>query len=102
MKTVTGLEVTPIAELVDRLGVLRATIAPLMTELEDVEGKLKAAGKGTYAGILYNATVSEYDRDIIQWKAIAYKVGFTHQLKAAHTGSVPVTAIRVTGRKIGS
>ena len=100
MKTVTQVEVQPIAELVDRLGTLRAAIAPLQTEHDDVEAKLKAAGPGEYAGIVFDAKVYSYAREVVQWKAIAYKVGFSHQLKAAHTGSVPVTALTLTARKV--
>lgn len=102
MKTVTTVEVQPIAELVDQLGTLRATIAPLQTQAEDIESKLKAAGDGEYAGVLFNAKVYSYPREIVGWKAIAYKVGFSHQLKAAHTGSVPVTAMTLTARKVSS
>lgn len=101
MKGNKKVEVQPVAELVDRLGYLRATIAPLEAEADDIEGKLKAAGAGKYAGIVFDALIYNYDREVVQWKAIAYKVGFSPQLKSAHTGHVPVTAITLTARKTG-
>lgn len=99
MKGTKQVETQPVAELVDRLGALRAQIATLETEADDIESKIKAAGRGTYAGVLFDATVYTYDREIVGWKAIAYKVGFSRQLKAAHTGFTPVTALTLSARR---
>ena len=99
-KATSKVETQPVAALVDQLGGLRSQIADLEKTADDIESKLKAAGKGTYSGVLYDATVFAYKREIVGWKAIAYKVGFSPQLKSAHTGYTPVTGLVLTARKM--
>lgn len=83
---------------VDRLGVIKAQIA----ELEKVEAalvaKVKAAGLGRLEGDLYETNTYAQERTSVNWQAIAEKVGYSPQLKAAHTKTAGVVVTKVQAR----
>lgn len=82
---------------VDRLGVIKAAKAEIEKEEELLKAKLKANG-GRMEGDLFEANVVEQTRETVDYKAIAEKVGYSHQLKAAHTYVTPIVMVKVTAK----
>lgn len=87
-------------EKVDRLGVIKSQIAELEIEEKKLADELKALGVGVYAGQFYDANVFSQLREVVDWKAIAEKVGYSTQLKTAHTRQNEVVVCKV-GARIG-
>jgi hypothetical protein len=93
-------EFTP-AQIVDRLGHLKAELA----ELENLEKSLKAdlilTGQPEISGELFRATVSHcVGRELINWRALAEHLGATEALihEFTETG-MPYSVVRVGARK---
>jgi hypothetical protein len=72
---------------IDELGSLNAQIAALTLRADEIKKGLYALDKGTYQGLVYEALVSHPETERVDWKAIAEKVGYSSQLKTAHTST---------------
>lgn len=81
---------------VDRLAELRAQINELKRLEETLVGEIKNAGIGKYAGQQHVATVFAVDRETVDWKAIAERVGYSRQLLAAHTTKATIVQLRLS------
>lgn len=82
---------------VDRLGMVKAMKAEIEKEEKLLAEKIKATG-ARQEGALFEANPVESTREAVDWKAIAEKVGYSSQLKTAHTGYTTVVALRVTAK----
>jgi hypothetical protein len=78
---------TEAGHLADALGFLKAKVAALTEEEAKMKSELHnlLGGKGECEGALFRATASTFDKHTTDWKAIAEAVGFSPQMKAAHT-----------------
>jgi len=87
---------------VDELGALRAVIADLQTQADQIRTQLEDAGLATIEGQHYSASItSTKGRTITDWASIAQKFKPSRQLVAAHTTTgKPSTRLNVTARKI--
>jgi hypothetical protein len=82
--------------VVDRLGYLKAQIAELKREENDLKAELIEEGPGAYEGDDYRATVSVTERETLDMKAVREKL--TAQFIRAHTNVTEVTTVRVVAR----
>jgi hypothetical protein len=87
--------------MVDDLARLRAEIKSLQAKEEELTCKLRECGEGRIEGAIAIATIVRYDQTSTDWKAIAERVGYSAQLKAAHTKVQPRVSVR-TAAKLGS
>ena len=72
-----------VQDLVDKIGIIKATVAPQLEALKQLEAKLKAEGAGAYEGALFRATVSEFETSRLDMDAVRDKL--SAQFIAAHT-----------------
>jgi len=86
---------------VDRLAVIKATIAELKTEENNLKQSLIDSGAAIVDGTLHRAAVSYCDgRTSIDWQSIAAKFNPSRQLITAHTSTGdPFYSVRVSARK---
>lgn len=89
--------------IVDRLGIINATIADLKKESATLRADLEAAGLKSIEGTLYRASISECaGKTATDWQTIAMRFKPSPQLIRRHTttgeGSVRLT---ITARKGG-
>lgn len=92
------------AALVDRLGVLKAEIAALEDILKPLGAQLKETGPGVYSGTLYDATVSQIDRETLAMDAVRAYFNRTPAGKRwlkAHTTTSSYLDLRVKARVQG-
>lgn len=89
-------------DLADRLGELKAAIADLKNSEEHLKELLKACGPGAYEGARYRATVSEQDRLVVDWRAVAERLNPSRQLLAAHSEEQHLVRVEVRARKSDS
>ena len=83
---------------IDQLGEIKAQIAELEAIEKTLRDGIAARGPGAYEADLFRATVSVSEREKIDWKAIAEKLGPSRQLVAANTSSIEVVMVRVAAR----
>lgn len=87
---------------IDRLGMLLAQIADLEAKATEIKDALKDAGsdgKGPkFTGNLFEATYTETNRPVVDWKAIAKKYNVSDEDIAAFTKTTAVFSIKVTSR----
>lgn len=83
--------------LIDELAELRHHIKTLKGDEKALAGKaIKALGIGTHEGLKATGTVYESERDTVDWKGLALKLGAKPgQIKRA-TRTTESTIIRVT------
>jgi hypothetical protein len=81
---------------IDRLGVVKAQLAALKREEDELKAVLVENGPGAYEGDLYRATVSQFDKETLDMDAVREKL--SPQFIRAHTNVTPVTAVRVVAR----
>ena len=62
------------SDLVDRIGLIKANLAPQLEALKALEAELKAKGAGSYEGSLFDANVSESVRETLDMKAVREKL----------------------------
>lgn len=86
------------SKLVDRIGALKAQIAPLEKQLKKLQDELKAQGAGRYEGDLYDATVSVSIRETLDMAAARAKL--SPQFIAAHTNETEVVTLKVTAKQL--
>lgn len=85
-----------VVAIVDRIGLLKAQIAPQLDELKKLEAALKANGPGVYQGTHYDATISVSERESLDLDAVRAKL--SPQFLRAHTKSTVVKTLRVVAR----
>jgi hypothetical protein len=85
-----------VAEIVDKMGALKAAMAPLEKEFKKLGAQLKAKGKGRYEGALWDATVSVYDRDNLNMDAVRAKL--SHQFITANTTTTEVRKVEMSAK----
>jgi hypothetical protein len=81
---------------IDRLGVIKAQLAELKREEEELKTVLVECGPGAYEGDLYRATVSTSERETLDMAAV--REHLSRQFIQAHTNVTSVTAVRVVAR----
>jgi hypothetical protein len=91
-----------IAAKVDELGALRAVIADLTKQADQIRTELEAAGLATIDGQHYSASFAQVKGSSrIDWQTIAAKFKPSRQLIAAHTATgKPSTRLNITARKL--
>ena len=62
-----------VQDLVDKIGIAKATLAPQLEALKSLEAKLKAEGAGAYEGALFRATVSDVETSRLDMDAVRAK-----------------------------
>jgi hypothetical protein len=82
--------------IVDRIGSLKAQIAPLEKQLKKLEAELKAQGPGRYEGVNYDATISAYVMSRLDMDAVRAKL--SAQFIRSHTIESDVVKITVSAR----
>lgn len=86
---------------VDRLATIKAQVAALNEEADNLKAALSASGLAVIEGTLHRAAVSHCPgRELIDWKTIAARFNPSRQLVAAHTSvGEPYDVIRLSARK---
>lgn len=84
--------------IVDRIGALKAQIAPLEKQLKKLQDELKARGLGRYEGELYDATVFATSRDKLDMDAVRAKL--SSQFLTAHTTQTEVVTVKITAKQL--
>lgn len=85
-----------ITNKIDKLAALRAQINELKKAEEKLVGEVKDQGIGKYAGTEHVATVFAVDRETVDWKGIAERVGFSPQMLAAYTTKSTTVQLRLS------
>ena len=89
-----------LARIVDDLGAVKAKIAKLQEEEDELKDILTTSGMSFVDGGKYRASISWHARANVDWRTIAQRFEPSRQLIAAHTvTSEPVPTIRVSARK---
>jgi hypothetical protein len=81
---------------IDRLGNVKAQLAALKREEEELKAVLIENGVGAYEGETWRATVSVADRETLDMDAVREKL--SAQFIRAHTNVTTVTSVRVVAR----
>ncbi len=63
-----------VQDLVDKIGIIKASIGPQLDALKELEAKLKAQGAGAYEGALFRATVSDVETARLDMDAVRAKL----------------------------
>jgi hypothetical protein len=90
-----------LAAAVDRLALIKAQLANLKREEDQLKDLLIDSGLESVEGQLHRAALSYCaGRELIDWKTIAAKLAPSRQLIAAHTSTgEPFYTVRVSARK---
>lgn len=102
LNVTNDLDQTALAFLVDRLAMIKATIAREQETEKQIKQRLIESGYTAIDGTLHRAAISLCDgRKTIDWESIAYRLGEpSRQLIAAHTKvGDPFHVVRVSARK---
>jgi hypothetical protein len=81
---------------IDRLGNVKAQLAALKREEDELKAVLIENGVGAYEGDIWRATVSQTERETLDMDAVREKL--SAQFIRAHTNVTPVTTVRVVAR----
>ena len=84
--------------IVDRIGALKAQIAPLEKQLKKLQDELKARGAGRYEGELFDASVYNVERSTLDQDAVRAKL--SPQFLAAHTKVSESLTIKLTAKQL--
>ena len=85
-----------VQDLGDKIGLIKANIAPQLDALKALETKLKAEGAGAYEGALFRATVSEYETSRLDMDAVREKL--SDQFIRAHTTTTQAVKLSVKAK----
>jgi len=90
-----------LAAAVDRLALIKAQLANLKAEEDQLKAALIEAGQAAIEGQLHRAAVSYCPgRDVIDWRSIAEHFAPSRQLITAHTSTgAAFYTVRVSARK---
>jgi 3'-phosphoadenosine 5'-phosphosulfate sulfotransferase len=91
------LTAAQIVELVDKIGLLKAQLAPMEELLKSDISKLKVMGPERYQGTLYEVLVFDSERATLDMEAVRAKL--SPQFIAAHTTVTQVRTAKVQARK---
>jgi hypothetical protein len=86
------------AELVDRLGTIKAELAALSTDEKEIVEKLKAKGVAVYSGEFFDANVFESSSSKLNKEALCKKHKLMSKWIAACTTTTETTVCKVTAR----
>jgi hypothetical protein len=91
-----------IAQTVDMLGALRAVIADLEKQADDLRTELERAGLANIEGRYHSATLSQCKgRTVTDWETIAQRFKPSAQLIRAYTKTGDAyTQLKLTARKV--
>lgn len=89
----------PVGALVDELGALRAARADLDAREKEIRATLLTAGIDRAEGSLFRVAVSTTLRSVVDWRAVAERLGASRQLVRAHTRETDVVTVRVSARR---
>lgn len=92
-----SLTAEQISELVDKIGLLKAQLAPMEDMLKADLNKLKGHGPERYLGKLYEVNVFEVTTDRLDMEAVRAKL--SPQFIAAHTKTSTTLTAKVGVRK---
>lgn len=86
----------------DQLGSLLAEIKTLEARAEEIKDQIKdaasAGGPRVVEGVLFKATYSESNRQVVDYKRLCADLGITAEQIAKYTEVSAVFAVRVTSR----
>jgi hypothetical protein len=86
-------------ELADALGTIQTQIGDLKSREAELKGALIELRKSEFfdyvEGEVYRATLSEVDRNQVNWKLIATKLGASRQIITAHSRTQSFTTVRL-------
>lgn len=86
----------------DQLGSLLAEIKTLEARAEEIKDQIKdaasAGGPRVVEGMLFKATYSESNRQVVDYKRLCADLGITAEQIAKYTEVSAVFAVRVTSR----
>ena len=90
-----------LAHMVDRLALIKAQIANLKQEEEEIKLGLISLDLPIVESDLYRCSIGQSNgRIIVDWKTIAERLNPSHQLVTAHTTQgEPFAVVRVSARK---
>lgn len=89
---------TTTAEMVDRLGELKAEIADLQEEFDYIKSELIKQRVTKEHGVLFQMTLSTFRRRVTDWRAIATKLKAKTGLIEQHTRLITQHTLRVSSR----
>jgi hypothetical protein len=87
---------TNLSKIIDDLGILKAQIADLAKQEKALKDALTDLAPGTYAGDVFQLSVSESERATIDQDAV--RAAMSHQWLTAHTKVTPVRTLKVAAR----
>jgi hypothetical protein len=76
---------TNLSTTIDAYGKLSAEITELQKQQKTLKEALTDLDAGKYEGDLFDLTVAEFPVTKVDWQAIAEHLGYSSQLKTAHT-----------------
>jgi hypothetical protein len=90
-----------LSHMVNRLAAIKASIANLKQEEEEIKAGLISLDLPIVESDLYRVSVAQCNgRVVVDWKAVAEKLNPSRQLVTAHTTQgEPFYAVRVSSRK---
>jgi hypothetical protein len=89
---------TPISKTdIDNLGFFLANAADWIKKAEEIKKRIKKAGPGSYEGLLYRATMSEYDKHTLNMKAVRAKL--SAQFIRANTNVTVCQTVNVVSKQ---
>lgn len=91
------LSTDALTELVDKIGLMKAQLAPLEAQLKADIDKLKANGADLYIGNLYEVNVFPVTTDRLDMEAV--RSHLSRQFIAAHTNTSTSLTAKVQARK---
>jgi hypothetical protein len=83
---------------VDALGALLAQIDSLTKQADELKDEIKNAGEGAHDGALFRATVSLYQRNAVDYKALLKRLNVPEWMVAEHSKTTAVLSLKVTSR----
>ena len=89
---------TDLKKLVDRLRVLKAQAAPINSEIEEISATLKALGVGKFEGSLWDATVYQQDRTLVDWKSFCATKRIKPEALKPFTATSTSVCLKVSAR----
>ena len=99
-KIATALTADQVKELVDKIGELKARLAPELAKLDADIGVLKAMGAERYIGERFEVNVFDAERNTLDMEAVREKL--SPQFITAHTTTKTVRTAKVTARMLPS
>ena len=87
---------------VDQLGALLAEIKTLEARAEEIKNQIKdaasAGGAKVVEGVLFKATYSESNRQVVDYKQLCADLGITAAQVGQYTKTAAVFTVKVTSR----